>query len=263
LLSRTTSGGTTSWYLADRLGTIRDIANTSGSLIDHVSYEAFGTILTESSPSDGDRFKFTAREWDAAVQLQANRARQLSLSTGRWTSRDPIGFDSGDSNHFRYVFNNSISNLDPLGLLPWFGPFAGKMEVMAGTTVRPGLQIGYIPEGETAINGRFDIFPFPQPGETVTMNVDAIVVLGPTGGVFKVEGGFKVQIWTGPDGTFHIDTIDEPWWPFMKDLHGWYPAGTINPFKINVLTATFTPPPPPIRSFPPLRPWYGWVPGYR
>ena len=33
-----TSGGTVSWYLADHLGTVRDLINNSGAIIDHVDF---------------------------------------------------------------------------------------------------------------------------------------------------------------------------------------------------------------------------------
>ncbi len=55
VLARQSSSGTVAWYLPDRLGTIRDLINNSGSIIDHVDYSAFGTVLDESSPSNGDR----------------------------------------------------------------------------------------------------------------------------------------------------------------------------------------------------------------
>src|SRR5262245_4527910 len=38
ILARTSSGGTSAWYLPDKLGTIRDIADTSGSVIDQIVY---------------------------------------------------------------------------------------------------------------------------------------------------------------------------------------------------------------------------------
>lgn len=35
---------------------------------------------------------------------------------GRFTSRDPIGFTGGDSNLYRYVYNQPTKFLDPFGL---------------------------------------------------------------------------------------------------------------------------------------------------
>lgn len=40
---------------------------------------------------------------------------------GRWTTLDPIGFEGGDQNHYRYVGNDPIAHLDPLGLADSLG----------------------------------------------------------------------------------------------------------------------------------------------
>ena len=36
ILARTSSGGTTAWYLTDHEGSVRDIVNTSGNELDHL-----------------------------------------------------------------------------------------------------------------------------------------------------------------------------------------------------------------------------------
>ena len=50
VLARESASGTVAWYLPDRLGTIRDLINNSGSIIDHVDYSAFGTVSTSRAP---------------------------------------------------------------------------------------------------------------------------------------------------------------------------------------------------------------------
>ena len=44
------------------------------------------------------------------------RARYYSSNQGRWSSRDPIGFEGGDWNLYRYVKSNPVVRLDPSGL---------------------------------------------------------------------------------------------------------------------------------------------------
>jgi RHS repeat-associated protein len=88
------------------------VSNTS---IDHLDYDGFGSA-TESQSSNGDRYKFTAREWDALMKLQYNRGRYYDPAVGRWVSQDPIGFDAGDSNLYRYLENNPTNGTDPTGL---------------------------------------------------------------------------------------------------------------------------------------------------
>ena len=115
ILARTSSGGTSAWYLTDRLGSVRDIVNTSGTVIDHIVYNSFGNVLTESSPSNGDRFKFTGREYDATVTLYYDRARFYNQAVGTFVSQDPLGFAAGDTNTYRYVGNYTTGATDPTG----------------------------------------------------------------------------------------------------------------------------------------------------
>ena len=65
LLARTSSGGTTAWYLTDKLDSVRDVVSSAGSVLDHVVYDSFGNITTETNASNGDRFKFAGMEFDA------------------------------------------------------------------------------------------------------------------------------------------------------------------------------------------------------
>jgi RHS repeat-associated protein len=115
LLARERSGEGTAWYLTDRLGTVRDIADASGTLINHIEYDSFGNVIGESNPAAGDRFKFTGRELDSETGLYYYRARYYDSVTGRFLAEDPMGFDAGDTNFYRYVGNAPTNYWDPLG----------------------------------------------------------------------------------------------------------------------------------------------------
>ena len=67
LLARTTSGGTTDWYVDDNLGSVRDIVSITGVEQDHIVYDSFGNILTETNATNGDRFKFAGMQYDYAI----------------------------------------------------------------------------------------------------------------------------------------------------------------------------------------------------
>ncbi|MDX9715704.1 MAG: RHS repeat-associated core domain-containing protein [Dissulfurispiraceae bacterium] len=45
------------------------------------------------------------------------RARYYDANTGRFISKDPIGFSAGDVNLYRYVGNNPVNWTDPEGLI--------------------------------------------------------------------------------------------------------------------------------------------------
>ena len=139
VLARTSASGATAWYLADHEGSIRDLVSTTGAVIDHVAYDAYGDVTSETSPSSGDRFKFDGMAWDAAIDLYYDNARYYDPATGKFISQDPLGFSAEDANISRFVENDPTDFTDPSGkiipLLVIGG--IGAWELLAG-----GLIIG-------------------------------------------------------------------------------------------------------------------------
>jgi RHS repeat-associated protein len=134
LLARTSSGGTTAWYLDDKLGSVRDIVNTSGTELDHVVYDSFGNIVTETNAANGDRFKFSLMQYDATTGQYYDHARGYVAALGRFTSQDPLGLSAGDSNVYRYVGNSPTNATDPTGTVGGF--FVGQLGGFFGS---PGV----------------------------------------------------------------------------------------------------------------------------
>jgi RHS repeat-associated protein len=115
IFARIGESGDVDWYLTDHLGSVRQIVQTDSTIVDEIDYDSFGQILNETSPANGDRFKYTAREWDAIVGQYYYRARYYAPDTGRFLSEDPLRFEAGDTNLYRYVFNIPTSLTDPSG----------------------------------------------------------------------------------------------------------------------------------------------------
>jgi RHS repeat-associated protein len=116
VFARISSAGTVAWYLPDRLGSVRDIANDStGAVIDHIDYDGFGNA-TETQPTNGDRYKWTGGELDSETGLYHFDWRYYDPKVGRWTAQDPSDLAAGDSNLYRYVGNDPIGATDPSGL---------------------------------------------------------------------------------------------------------------------------------------------------
>ena len=117
VLARESSGGTVAWYLPDRLGTVRDLINNSGAIIDHIDFSAFGTVLDQSDPSEGDRMMgFEGMELDSVTGMNLAVYRVQDPGTGRWTSQDPMGFAGGEADLYQYVGGNAENFADPIGL---------------------------------------------------------------------------------------------------------------------------------------------------
>ncbi len=114
------------YYHHDRLGSTTEITNLIGDVIQRYVYDSFGntslynkdgTAITESSTDYlKNPFTFTGRERDPETGLQYHRARYYDTIAGRWISSDPIAFDSGDTNLYRYAENNSLNYTDTDGL---------------------------------------------------------------------------------------------------------------------------------------------------
>jgi len=108
------------WPLTDNLGTIRDLAqydtgtNTT-TIANHITYDAFGNVVSETGTVD-HLFGFTGRAFDEETGLQNNLNRWYDPVVGRWLSEDPIGFNAGDANFYRYVGNKATRFIDPSGL---------------------------------------------------------------------------------------------------------------------------------------------------
>jgi RHS repeat-associated protein len=138
VLARTSSGGTTAWYLTDDLGSVRDIVSASGNELDHIVYDSFGNVVTETNATNGDRFKFAGMQYDATIGQYFDHARWYGAGAGRFMSLDPTTFSAGDSNLYRYVQNDVTRLADPTGL-------QGQ---------GPGQQVGDVIQ-ELASNGPF------------------------------------------------------------------------------------------------------------
>ncbi|GAB6184555.1 RHS repeat-associated core domain-containing protein [Thermopirellula anaerolimosa] len=109
------------WTLTDHLNTVRDIAKydpgtDTTTVVNHLVYDAFGRVMSESNPAVDSLFLFTARPFDADTRLQNNLNRWYDPRVGRWLSEDPIRFAAGDENLYRYVHNGVLLLTDATGL---------------------------------------------------------------------------------------------------------------------------------------------------
>lgn len=107
----------------DVLGNVTMLTDEQGNIVERYSYSVEGEVtikgakdeLYKSSTVD-NRWMFTGREWIKEIGLYDFRNRVYSPSLGRFLQPDPINFNAGDINIYRYVFNNFINFTDPNGL---------------------------------------------------------------------------------------------------------------------------------------------------
>lgn len=108
------------WLLTDHLVSVRDIVDDSGTVVKTVAYDGYGNIISQSGTGNLGRYAWTGREIDTETGLRYNRARYYDPTIGRWLSQDPIGFNAGDSNLYRYINNAPTMGTDPSGLAIYY-----------------------------------------------------------------------------------------------------------------------------------------------
>lgn len=133
------------FYLKDALGTITDVLNVSGQLVQKYSYAVYGQIVNvqdgsgadiTSSPALTTSYTFTGREWDAEMGMYYYRARYYDPATGRFLQRDPkpgrVELPISVVNRNAYAYNNPAAFVDPKGEF-------GFLAFLAVSTIVGGL----------------------------------------------------------------------------------------------------------------------------
>lgn len=109
-----TDGNGIAALLTDPLNSTLELADSSGALQTHYSFEPFGSSTASGATSVND-FQFTGRENDG-IGLYYYRARYYAPVLQRFISEDPFGLAAG-TNLFSYASNAPTMLVDPLGLL--------------------------------------------------------------------------------------------------------------------------------------------------
>jgi len=99
------------YYHADHQGSIVNLTDSNGLIANSYLYDAYGRTLTLSE-TILQPFTYTGREFDAESGLYYYRARNYDPQIGRFLSEDPIGFNTGEFNLYRYTSNNPLNFVD-------------------------------------------------------------------------------------------------------------------------------------------------------
>lgn len=192
----------TFYFLKDGLGSIVDIANSAGTIVQHYSYSSFGKLLkienggvdNTANPAIKSPFTYTNREYDPELGgLYYYRARWYDSHSGRFLQEDPdtgsLGGPGSFNTKYAYVGNNPMNYIDPLGL---FSINIGK-----------ALNSGYEATFKRAFHGAENIWNKNQAeiiaGIVVVSSVVVVATVGSpllvgaliTGGISAGFTGFK------------------------------------------------------------------------
>ena len=152
--------GTTYYLHYDQLGSLIALTGTDGGILKRVTYDSFGNITKDTKPGFSV-LGFAGGLYDPDTGLVRFGYRDYDPEIGRWTSKDPIGFDGGDANLYGYVFSDPVNLVDPNGLyyVEIVGPIAlgisqidspipGPMDLIAGGLIGIAWMADNLPEEE-------------------------------------------------------------------------------------------------------------------
>ena len=114
--------GSLTYFHRNQQYSIVALTDSAGSIKERYSYTAYGSptifdgngaVLTSSV--ENNHYTYTGREWDRDIKLYHFRARMYDAISGRFCSRDPIGYWDG-LNQYEFVRSNPIREIDPFGL---------------------------------------------------------------------------------------------------------------------------------------------------
>jgi RHS repeat-associated protein len=116
-------GGTLEWFATNNEQSVTDVYQygTSGTILDHIGYDAFG-VASQTNSSNAPQFGYDGVYTDPATGMQYHndpnsgmRGRWYLPWLQRWANRDEI-FPLSGTNPFEYCGNDPTSEIDPSGL---------------------------------------------------------------------------------------------------------------------------------------------------
>ncbi len=111
-----TRGGSTYYLTYDQVGSLRVVADSTGSVVKRIEYDSFGNIINDTDPLFEIPFGFAGGLHDRDTGLVRFGYRDYDPDVGRWTAKDPMLFAGGDTDLYGYCLSDPINFIDPLGL---------------------------------------------------------------------------------------------------------------------------------------------------
>jgi RHS repeat-associated protein len=134
-------GGATYRLVTDQLGSVRLVIDTaSGAIAQRIDHDAWGQVIADSNPGF-QPFGYAGGLFDSFTALVRFGLRDYDPASGRWLSKDPIGFDGGDANLFGYAHKDPINWVDEGGSLAvaaTTGALIGAISGFSGSAITGG-----------------------------------------------------------------------------------------------------------------------------
>jgi RHS repeat-associated protein len=191
------AGATTTYDVADHLGSVMRVTDSTGTPALTRDYDPWGNLL-QGSTTGGHAF--TGREWDSETGLAYYRARFYAPQLGRFLSEDPARLVDG-ANSYRYVHNIPVSGRDPSGLIATKGCDRSQAQELSSAAQKAEAAVDCgccLPKGE-------DKDKWKQKIRTATYHCVSFFEQGSIGadaGRCAEAGKPPGRLFTGMDATF-------------------------------------------------------------
>jgi RHS repeat-associated protein len=119
------SGAVSATYHAqyDDNWNITAIADATSGVLERYIYDPYGTatvLYANWTVRGGSPYGWNYLHQGGRLDVDSNlyhfRHRDYSATLGRWTQNDPLGYNAGDVNLYKYLGNKPVKGLDPSGL---------------------------------------------------------------------------------------------------------------------------------------------------
>ena len=146
-------GGTTYYLAYDQVGSLRIVADASGNVVRKIEYDSFGSIIDDVNPAFELPFGFAGGLHDSDTGLVRFGHRDYDPDIARWTAKDPIFFNGGDTDLYSYCLNDPINIIDPLGssaaceagcVLKGLGRIVGITHIISGVDALTGVLLSIV-----------------------------------------------------------------------------------------------------------------------
>jgi len=114
--------GVTRYFHRNGQYSIIALTDHLANIVERYAYTAYGQMTitngsgtVQATSASNNRYTYTGREWDARLSLYYYRARMYDSVSGRFASRDPIGYFDY-TNLYTYVLGCPLVFIDPQGL---------------------------------------------------------------------------------------------------------------------------------------------------
>ncbi|MDP2938462.1 MAG: RHS repeat-associated core domain-containing protein [Candidatus Omnitrophota bacterium] len=219
------------FYHYDGLGSVTNLTDTSGNVVESYTYDVYGQ--PNQTSQIGNRFYFTGRELDEESGLYYYKARYYSPTIGRFLQRDPLTWGPDDQ-RLQSSINLQNSSLLFAGLFSRFG----TLDINTELTKRQFLSLYNISSRSPQLLHPY-IYVFNSPNNFVDplglWSISLELYSGLGGGIILGQnpgGGFfmTLRVGYGIGGGVGFDPLGtSPGWKSC-DWHGYLMNSTLGGF---------------------------------